>query len=219
MYFFLTGGEDLEAFIEVRLQLIVQYMPIGPDEEDCVLTMAKCIWRKQRHQQFRYAQEMAAKFDPASKAYDERVVLHALLELLQKAKLDLEVDRGLQRLPPDLRAYLEKNCRRNKYQSARSWINALQREVRCVLLPLNARYGDPPPKEILIGQAAGFLTDDVLQRELKYERAIDAEFDRAQTRLFKLKLDKRKIGFAERRRFYVSPVHRDQPGAEDAKKN
>src|SRR4051794_39528033 len=56
------------------------------------------------------------------------------------------------------------------YQSARSWINALQREVRCVLLPLNARYGDPPPKEILIGQAAGFLTDDVLQRELKYER-------------------------------------------------
>ena len=34
MYFFLTGGEDLEAFIEVRLQLIAQYMPIGPDEED-----------------------------------------------------------------------------------------------------------------------------------------------------------------------------------------
>jgi hypothetical protein len=203
MYFFVSEGEDLSAFVELRLQLTLQYAPCGPDEEDCVLTMAKCSWRKHRYQQFQFMRAMSAKFDPNSGAYDERNAFQTLLEVLQKVELKIEVERALHGIGTGIRDYLARCCPKSRYKSTHAWIRALLREIQGVLLPAASRFGDPP-KEILLSRSAAVLTDDILERELAYERKLDAEFDRALERLFRLKAAKRKIDFRERRRWQSS---------------
>src|SRR5438093_2139520 len=110
MYVFVCEGEDLPAFVELRLQLTLQYIPCGPDEEDCVLTMAKCSWRKQRYQQFQFTRATSAKFHPGTGAYDERSVLETLLEVLQKAEQNIEVERALQYIGTGIRDHLARCC-------------------------------------------------------------------------------------------------------------
>jgi hypothetical protein len=218
MYFFVSEGEDLSAFVELRLQLTLQYAPCGPDQEDCVLTMAKCSWRKQRYQQFQLMRAMSAKFDSTTGAYDQRNALQALLEALQKVEQKIEVEPALQGIDAGCRDYLARCCSKSRFKTTHAWIRALLREIQGVLLPAVSRFGDPP-KEILLSRSAAVLTDDILERELAYERTLDAEFDRALERLFRLKAAKRKIDFWERRRWQSSLRLADNPtGVDDAEK-
>ena len=90
------------------------------------------------------------------------------------------------------------------------------REIQGVLLPAASRLG-APTKEILLAQSASVLTDDNLERELAYERKLDAEFDRAVKRLFDLKAAKRKIGFYDRRRWQSLLIRQTIQGDDDAK--
>jgi hypothetical protein len=217
MYFFVSEGEELSAFVELRLQLTLQCIPCGPDEEDCVLTMAKCIWRKQRKQQFQFTRAMSVRFDPGSGAYDEIGTLQTLLEVLQKAEQKIEVERALQCIGTGIRDHLARCCPNSKYRTARAWIRALLGEIEGVLLPAASRFGDPS-NEILLSRSAAVLTDDNLDRELAYERKLDAEFDRAMKRLFQLKAAKRNIGFWERRHWQSSLLRAVNPmGGDDAK--
>jgi hypothetical protein len=218
MYFFVGEGEDLAAFVELRLQLTHRYIPCGPDEEDCVLTMAKCLWRKQRYQQFQFVRATSAKLDPSSGAYDERSALQALLDWLQKASEKIEVERALQCIETGVRNHLTRCCPNSAYRTTRAWIGALMREIQGVLLPAASRLG-APIKEILLAQSAAALTDDNLERELAYERKLDAEFDRALKRLYALKATKSKIGFCGRKRWQSSLLRADNSiGGDDAKK-
>ena len=64
--FAILPGEDAREFEN----LFGQLAPDGPVEEDLVLTLAKCIWRKRRYQRFLAAKVTAAKFDPSHEGYD-----------------------------------------------------------------------------------------------------------------------------------------------------
>ena len=216
MNVFICEGEDQSAFVDLRCQLRLKYAPCGPDEEDSVLTMAKCLWRKQRYQQFQFVRATSAKLDPRSGAYDERSALQALLDWLQKASEKIEVERALQCIETGVRNHLTRCCPNSRYRTTRAWIGALIREIQRVLLPAASRLG-APTKEILLAQSAAVLTDDNLERELAYERKLDAEFDRAVKRLFDLKAAKRKIGFYDRRRWQSLLIRQTIQGDDDAK--
>jgi hypothetical protein len=202
MYFFLAKGEDLDAFIDLGMQMRMRYVPDGPDQIACVMTMAMCLWRKQRNQQLNSTRGMIAEIDPNSGAYDENVALNGVLEILKEAAQETDVERAMLFVSPHVRHHLTDRRPRSRYKTTRAWIKALYREVQKVLLPAASRFADPP-KQILLTRAATFLTHDNLCRELEYERMLDAEFDRAEARLFRLKVDQRKIDYWERRRdFY-----------------
>ena len=68
--FAILPGEDAREFENLFGQLASEYAPDGPVEEDLVLTLAKCIWRKRRYQRFLAAKVTAAKFDPSHEGYD-----------------------------------------------------------------------------------------------------------------------------------------------------
>jgi hypothetical protein len=52
----LLPGEDRDAFEKLRRDLIAEFGPIGPLEEDIVATMARLLWRKQNLSTYRRAQ-------------------------------------------------------------------------------------------------------------------------------------------------------------------
>src|SRR5437016_5257119 len=75
-------GENPFEFQLLHTQVAEEWAPDGPVEEDLVLTIAKCIWRKRRHQGFLRARRTAAAYDPGSTAYDEETALTAFYHLV-----------------------------------------------------------------------------------------------------------------------------------------
>ena len=49
-------GEDPREFSALHSETVKEWAPIGPTEEDAVLSIAKGIWRKRRLQKFRLGQ-------------------------------------------------------------------------------------------------------------------------------------------------------------------
>src|SRR5262249_46302446 len=49
-------GEDRREFEELHSALIEEWAPVGPTEEDAVLSIAKGVWRKRRLQKFLHAE-------------------------------------------------------------------------------------------------------------------------------------------------------------------
>src|SRR5262245_44599111 len=57
-------GEDIRAFEKLHMDLIEEWHPIGPTEQDAVLTIAKGIWRKARIQGFLLGKALACSLTP-----------------------------------------------------------------------------------------------------------------------------------------------------------
>ncbi|OSI77938.1 hypothetical protein BSZ21_02725 [Bradyrhizobium canariense] len=212
MPFLILDGEDPAEFECLLAELTKEHMPWGPDEEDAVLTLAKCLWRKQRHQVFLAVRATSARYNPRHEAYDEYYALLAFMKLLQQMKDAHELERILHDAPRHLAHHLNEHCPRSKYKSAKAWIKAVRTEVLNVLLPAVMRLG-PPCDELRMLYAAAVLTDDVVARELELERKLDAMFDAALDRLARLKAAKRSITLQDRRRF-----HRALEGSRDPAK-
>src|SRR6476659_1244967 len=96
--FAILPGENPLEFEMLRGRLAEELSPDGPLEEDQVLTVAKCIWRKQRYQRFLAARVMAAKFDPGHEAYDEAMALNGFYHAIDGATHFGEVRQSLDQL-------------------------------------------------------------------------------------------------------------------------
>jgi len=64
-------GEDGSAFEKLHRDLITEFAPVGPMDEDIVATMARLLWRKQNLSTYRLAEwaqqrcsAISAKFGP-----------------------------------------------------------------------------------------------------------------------------------------------------------
>src|SRR5262245_65562076 len=64
-------GEDRREFEELHSALIEEWAPIGPTEEDAVLSIAKGVWRKRRLQKFRHAEVEMCRYNPEHRLYDQ----------------------------------------------------------------------------------------------------------------------------------------------------
>jgi len=82
----LLPGEDPRQFERLHRGLIKEWSPSGPAEQDAVLTLAKCMWRKLRIRNLR----------EKVPSLSERFWL--LKELALEERLDRMMDRALRRL-------------------------------------------------------------------------------------------------------------------------
>jgi hypothetical protein len=197
--FAILPGENPLEFEMLRGRLAEELSPDGPLEEDQVLTVAKCIWRKQRYQRFLAARVMAAKFDPGHEAYDEAMALNGFYHAINGATHFGEVRQSLDQLGGHFADHLDAKCPREKFQTPEDWVKAMQEEVQKVLLPAAARFGRPPD-EVLIEQSSAILTDDVFARELGFEERIDRKLEQARAELEKIKKSKQQTSFREAQR-------------------
>ncbi|MCK1353577.1 hypothetical protein IVB56_21415 [Bradyrhizobium sp. CW7] len=198
MDFLFLDGEDPLEFALLLMRLTNEHMPCGADEEDCVLTMTKWVWRKHSYQRLLKTRMNSARLDPRHAAYDESQGLQVFLEMLNRAHEAHEVEIALASLRSHVTGHLSEHCPRYKFRTTKAWIKALRREVEKKFLPALA----PPCEEVRMMMAAEFLTDDVLARELEFERQCDAMFDRALDRLTRLKAAKRRLSLQERKSFH-----------------
>jgi hypothetical protein len=192
-------GENSLEFELLHTRVAEELAPDGPVEEDVVLTVAKCIWLKQRHQRFLVAKRTAASFDPDHEGYDEDAALRGFYQVLVKETDEVELMRWLNRLGGHLADDLQHKCPRQKFDTVAAWIEAMRFEVWSSYLRAT-RFG-PVPDEVLMSQSAAFLTDEVFARELDLEERIDAQLKQALDRFFEIKAAKEQISFRAHQRF------------------
>lgn len=193
--FVILPGENPLDFKILHARLVEELSPDGPLEEDPVLTLAKCLWLKQRYQRFLAARATTAR---RHEPLDEATILNALrIEINYAAEQDAgdfrEIRRHLDKWGRPfarLADHLEAKCPRREFRSKWDWIKAMQSEFQIRLPPAATRSADPPT----------ILTDDVFARELEFEEWIDKIIAQALTRLEKIKKSKQQTSFSEAQR-------------------
>jgi hypothetical protein len=134
-------GEDPAEFEELHSALIEEWVPVGPTEEDAVLSIAKGIWRKRRAQKFLDAQVERCRFVPEHPLYDEGRRVLRFFTILETAPfvgfVDTEPDvfQKLydalvgQVLPEDDAKYLAETFPRESFKSGSAWLEAVRNEI------------------------------------------------------------------------------------------
>jgi hypothetical protein len=185
------AAEEALEFEVLLTRHAEQYAPDGPDEEDCVYTMAKALWLKR----FLPSKRTAAK------RVDEGGLLLEFHDLLVEKGDEYEVMDRLYKLPDQSRDHLLAKVKRRAFRDAQRWKDALKAEIENVLM--SKVVGEAHERHLPLEKHAwGLLSDEALARELEYERQLDATFERARERLLATKAAKRQIGFSALRRFH-----------------
>jgi hypothetical protein len=183
-------GEDVREFAKLRMDLIEEWNPTGPTEQDAVLTLAKGFWRKGRIQGFLLGKAVACSFDPTHPAYNEVSALRDFCGLLEIAP-DL-LDKRLYMLSEDVRRHLEIEVPPKNFTSISARARAIQKEITSVLLPALERV--EKPVEVCLSESAEIVSMEDFQHEIALEERIDAMIDRATKRLIQIKAMKQMLG-------------------------
>jgi hypothetical protein len=192
-------GEDPIEFEELHSALIEEWAPVGPTEEDAVLSIAKGVWRKRRLQKFHHAEIEMCRYNPEHPLYDEgrglRIVLDTMeteLDLLESRPdaFELVIRIAIKIAPSYLGTRLEQLCPREKFESVSDWF-AMLRVIISGLLRERERSGEDP--DLLLHRSSKVHTPDVVDHELAVDERIDAMIDRAVKRLVQTKAMKQML--------------------------
>jgi hypothetical protein len=184
-------GEDPCEFEELHSSLVEEWTPVGPTEEDAVLSIAQGVWRKRRVQKFLQADIEKSRFNPQHPAYDEARTLHACCATIATAPDKFDYILGS--LSIGNAQHLRQKCPRQAFQSTSEWVHAVQNEIVSVLLPAVERFGDATALYLMAGSSRIF-TADLFKVELSVDERIDAMIDRAIKRLIQTKAMKQMLG-------------------------
>jgi hypothetical protein len=190
-------GEDPEEFQELHSALVEEWNPMGPTEEDAVLSIAKGVWRKRRIQKFLEVEVMASEINPSHSGYNEVVALRFFARYFEKNSDEgfAEYDRILARLLSVERFNeLKRKLPRETFGSASEWAQAVKNEITSVLLPA---IGEPPDKMLIVLSAAT-LSQELFKLELTLDERLDAMIDRAIKRLIQTKAMKQMLDHTSR---------------------
>jgi len=188
-------GEEAGEFKKLHAALVEEWMPEGPTEEDAVLTIARCLWRKRRVQHFLHAKIAARAFDPDHPGFDRERVLIGMVAMMELAPDVL--DQVLSVSPGPLGEYFEQKFPPAKYTSKLAWAQAVRKEITALLnSQLTSPYEEAPADQRLI-QSADVLGEDLFKSELEAEARIDATLDRAIKRLVQTKAMKQVLASCE----------------------
>ena len=183
-------GEDRQEFEELHAALVEEWTPVGPTEEDAVLSIAQGVWRKRRGQKFLQADIERGRLDPDHPAYDEAFAL----EFISECTRPEELDKCLMLLSKRNVEYLQQKCAREKFQSDSEWVHAVQHEITSVLLPRAERRRDLQLPEDLLYRSALNYSESLIKLELGMDERIDGMIDRAIKRLIQTKAMKQMLG-------------------------
>jgi len=182
-------GEDEAEFDRLHAELIEEWAPKGPTEQDAVLDLAKGFWRKARLQRFLDAKVTECGADPNHKLFT-----HHYPGILCKASVSIESFRPeevkcfISQLPKEDAEYLNKECARQGFNSDAEWIAAIKNQITTVLYPRELKYAVGIASDgVVLGASAEFFSPDVWLHELTTEERINAQIDRATKRLIQLK--------------------------------
>jgi hypothetical protein len=189
--------EDLANFVFkkslefeiLRTKLAEQYAADGPDEEGCIYQLAKSLFLKGSLPTKRTQME----------GYNEAVALDVFNDLLLAKLSGDKIERELDALGGQSGPHLRRKVPRRKFDSTEEWFGALKEEIFSVLMPqvIGVRHKE----EQQLQHPTGKLSEDLLIRELAYEKMLDESCDRARRRLFEIKAAKRRITFRDLQRF------------------
>jgi hypothetical protein len=178
--------------------------PVGPTEEDAVLSIAKGVWRKRRAQKLLHAQIERRRFDPKELLYDKEQTTRRFLSIIETAPYVTLVDAApgvfkhlygnlvATYLHVDQAEYLKQICPRKNFPSGSEWLQAVRNEISSSMLPALEASGEAPP-DALLSRAAEFFTPEVAKQELAVDERIDAMLDRAVKRLVQTKAVKQML--------------------------
>jgi hypothetical protein len=204
-------GEDRREFEELHSALIEEWAPVGPTEEDAVLSIAKGVWRKRRLQKFLHAEMEMCRSDREHPLYDEAQAVRTLLntletgpflqlmepapdhfELMEPAPDHIEtvIRLVIESAPSYIATMLERTCPREQFKSASDWLAMLRQDTSDILRLLEDRGKEP---EVLLDRSAKVHTPDVVSHELAVDERIDAMIDRAVKRLVQTKAMKQML--------------------------
>jgi hypothetical protein len=199
-------GEDPAEFEELHFSLIEEWKPVGPTEEDAVLSIAQGMWRKRRAQKLLQAQIANRRFDQNDRLYDEAERIQRFLRVLDTAPFVAFVDIAPESfkplyenlvstvLPAHQAKYLQEKCPREHFKSGSEWLQELRNLIIFALLPAYGSLGEVP--EAMLGRAAEFFTPEVFKQDLAVDERIDAMIDRAVKRLVQTKAMKQMLAGA-----------------------
>ncbi len=184
-------GEDPIEFLKLHADLIAEWAPEGPSEHDCVLTIAKAKWRKDRLQKFLHAKTVGCTYDPQHVLFDEA---RGLVQFYQNVKSEPEsFTRRLNCISEEHANHLRQDFFPERFNSVAEWDEALRKEIFTVLVPktedLNEAHVDA-----LLDRSARVVSPEVFENEISTDAALDAVIDRATRRLAQIKTTKEVLG-------------------------
>jgi hypothetical protein len=185
-------GEDHGEFKKLLSDLLAEWTPNGPTEEEAVLSIAKAVSRKRRLlQKFLDVQVAKNQLDPSHKAFDISLGLRSLVPLLKFSPETAFDEYASRFLRPDKASFLKSKHPRSKYKSAEDWAKALIDEINAMpetqRLPAEA---EDVAKLLLSCEA---VSHELFQQELTLDERLDVMIDRAVKRLIQMKAMKQML--------------------------
>jgi hypothetical protein len=194
-------GENPLEFERLHTRLAEEWAPDGLLEENAVLTIAKCIWRRRWYQRFILSIFTTESFDEDRYKMGQQELL-AFHKVLVEGAAEHEIRRELdrQRIPWDY--HLLKYVPRHDFENTEVWAKAMANEIKESLLPEIANRLDRAEKAIFRKrEIPGPTSDELFDRELRFDERNEAALQRAIDRLLELKQAKRPISFRAMQRF------------------
>jgi hypothetical protein len=188
-------GEDPEEFEALHADLVAEWLPMGPTEEEAVLSIAHAMWRKRRLQKFLKIRLGQNFLDPNHPSYDEFDALTAFLAALRTGREEAVEAVEERCLKPDMPKSLLRKFLPSAFPSTAERARAIIADIEKQLLaeeqlrqvPGYGRYG-------LMIQTAATYTDEVVDKELTLDARLDAMIERAVKRLVQTKAFKQMLG-------------------------
>ena len=194
-------GENPLEFVRLHTRLVEEWMPDGLLEEDAVVTIAKCIWRKRGYQRFILSKFKTESFDEDSYR-QERQELLAFHKVLVQGATEHEIRHELSRQQPQWGYYLLRDVPRQDFENTEAWAEAMAEGIKESLLPHIANVlGGVEKAAVRQRQMPGPTSDELFDRELRFDERNEAALQRAIDRLRELKQAKRPISFRAMQRF------------------
>jgi hypothetical protein len=187
-------GEDPREFEELHSALVEEWAPVGPTEEDTVLTIATGMWRKRRSQKILQAEIKLDRLDRNHPLYDDVGAVQRLVTFLEGAPDSFDIlERGINNgLSVGLATNLLKRCARQDFENPSAWREALC-ERASIMLPIVEKQRESSP-EMLLMLSTKRCTSAVFEYEIKLDERIDAMIERAIKRLVQTKAMKQMLG-------------------------
>ena len=191
-------GEDPREFAELLSDLVEEWTPVGPTEQDAVLSVAKAIWRKRRVQRFLEAELAKNMFDHRHASYDESLGLAAFALFMANTPEEAFDSYAHRCLREDRIKYLQAKFPRGNFKSTSEWAQAIISEIKSVLLPALTTGVPELDDWVSLLQSSGTLTQELFKHELALDERLDAMIDRAIKRLVHTKVMKQMMGQTSR---------------------
>lgn len=186
-------GENPRQFEDLYSALIKEWAPDGATEQDCVLTIAKCMWRKRRVQEYLGVQLLRNSVDPGHPSFDAVFGLLMFINLMEhQPETAFDREYAGRCLRAETTNYLLGKFPRSAFDSTAEWAQAIVDEITSVLLP------EIGPIDYAARMGAAFtaaenLGGDAFKQELALDERLDAMIDRAVKRLIQIKAMKQML--------------------------